>query len=779
MRPFPLSAKKRKDKARFFIGQILDNVLGKTTRRAYIFPHPKYKSRVNKHYYFTAPNNKFRNFSSSFFEGFDSGTFARYFDSPFRSKYKINIPILIPSACLPEEEPLSGTFPGAEIRLSIDTLDRSVDTESFPGLSSFKPTNRFPFGKPDDTALEEDGSKDLSESSGSSVVSPCMNQTKSSKPDNPAMDGGKPSTESEKSCARESATSTSSSGTIGKANVNDILLSQQTKDSQFKDIAGSTIKRTAFLRFSGTLAISKVQKFKEDPELAVARQIGEALDSLAKFTGSDPVVSRWRTRYSDTPPISLTKGSFADQFCELPLSLLRKYLNRISIRPNTTNVWFDIGLFFNGEEADLSETARNDLSLKHGLKLFRKGIQQSEDTSTIGWILWASTRIDQSPLKKELERVTKMEVELKLTRISDGPKAKKNGDDWRTYQGWHIIVGSEVESDALAVISKVFSTNSKIANPVIGNKRLVTPYGKFITSLEEDYARSARNRQFNFNAQAVILETLSISDLDRRITTSAKESASLRGLISCIRSKNRKSPLFLDVGRSSQFPDRHFLICAPIFREEAQSIVPILFPYLRHFHGDDVAKCFSVKTIQTLSEVNWDPVTQRTTSARDEAFKKLDSIDKDYGFEQLSEVEVEVTTERMVDQTPSKQDALTSRLITGNEDIDTLGSLNDARKGVAPLKAPIVPDELSVSSKSTTRSTRSKFEKLRRTLQRAGFPCDDDSLSTTNSLEEQMNNMENTLQAIAAAKVSTKPPNTNSSSNIFWWQRSRSASEST
>eukprot|EP00978_Attheya_sp_CCMP212_P024821 scaffold78627_cov55-Attheya_sp.AAC.1 len=160
--------------------------------------------------------------------------------------------------------------------------------------------------------------------------------------------------------------------------------------------------------------------------------------------------------------------------------------------------------------------------------------------------------------------------------------------------------------------------------------------------------------------------------------------------------------------------------------------------------------------------ISWDPVTQKAVSPNDAELEQMEEADALLGFDLDDEADdAEDGTGRLVDATPAN--ALRSKMITGNKEVDTLGSYSAAQKGKPLPKAPPAApkDSCTVISKDTTQGTQatsgttkekvSKLEiKLKAIAIKAGlWDSDDEYISTTLTQQEKVQYLSQKVAEVA------------------------------
>lgn len=120
--------------------------------------------------------------------------------------------------------------------------------------------------------------------------------------------------------------------------------------------------------------------------------------------------------------------------------------------------------------------------------------------------------------------------------------------------------------------------------------------------------------------------TTEITSLDRKVTSIQGGMITARHAIMEIVSKSRPyMQQFLGV-------DRHLtgsgvvISFLPQVESEARCVMAGLLPFLRHKHGDDIAKCFNPLAINIHKESTWDPETQEVVTAADHQVATLAEI---------------------------------------------------------------------------------------------------------------------------------------------------------
>eukprot|EP00978_Attheya_sp_CCMP212_P004796 scaffold10548_cov59-Attheya_sp.AAC.1 len=162
-------------------------------------------------------------------------------------------------------------------------------------------------------------------------------------------------------------------------------------------------------------------------------------------------------------------------------------------------------------------------------------------------------------------------------------------------------------------------------------------------------------------------------------------------------------------------------LCAPIVRAQAQLCVNSLIPYCRHFYGDNSLHSFHASSVADMHDVTWDIELNKAVSPRDMILEDADKIDADAGFDldEIADDEIQrdlVDTEGMEDKNKAK---VTSKMMTGNEDADTLGSFQKVNDNNSTTREQeFTSNDLIVSNDTcdTTGTSKEKISSLEKQL---------------------------------------------------------------
>eukprot|EP00978_Attheya_sp_CCMP212_P029164 scaffold102890_cov27-Attheya_sp.AAC.2 len=164
-----------------------------------------------------------------------------------------------------------------------------------------------------------------------------------------------------------------------------------------------------------------------------------------------------------------------------------------------------------------------------------------------------------------------------------------------------------------------------------------------------------------------------------------------------------------------------------------------------------------------MAHISWDPVTQKAVSPNDAELEQMEETDALLGFDldDNKADDAEDGTGRLVDATPAN--VLHSKMITGNKEVDTLGSYSAAQKGKSLPKAPpaATKDSGTVISKDTTQGTQATSDttkekvsqleiKLKAIAIKAGlWDSDNESIYTTLTQQEKVQYLSQKVAEVA------------------------------
>jgi hypothetical protein len=536
------------------------------------------------------------------------------------------------------------------------------------------------------------------------------------------------------------------------------IAAQMAKASKLEAMSGGKVYRTEYSRFTLKLdlwGIPKHEKHKDsvDYDKFVYQYLGDTFDWINSKLGCDILFMRWRKAFLISP-ISSKDGTFKKQFKSMNFLEFKKIFHRAIVNPEKRDMWGDVLIAFNCEKSDFNEFIRDQVSPKKGLSLFPKHLQDAEDTKPLFWILWSHDLLETKPLQETLTRLLKVPIELRLKRINDDSKRGTKEEEMKK-RAWHIQVSHNDEHMAHSTL-KLLCRASNPKNPLFGGQKLIPITGECLTDTEQAFMAKSVCRQHSFNDLSVSIPCGSIKYLDMEVDTPDGGSISLRKAIGNMRRKEDANiPLFMEVGwrisRRDGPTTQVLFIVTPDVRAEAQLAVNSLLPFCRHQYGDNIARCFQGSIVSAMAHISWDPDLNRAVSPNDVELEQMEAADSLLGFD-LPELEgTEEGKGRLVDTTPA--DSLRSKLITGNQEVDTLGSFDAAQKGIPlpraarkPLpkaSATVVSTTSSIRSQVTTGTTKDRVSQLELKLKgiaiKAGmWDSDDESISTTLTQTEKI-----------------------------------------
>eukprot|EP00978_Attheya_sp_CCMP212_P009488 scaffold22451_cov45-Attheya_sp.AAC.5 len=199
---------------------------------------------------------------------------------------------------------------------------------------------------------------------------------------------------------------------------------------------------------------------------------------------------------------------------------------------------------------------------------------------------------------------------------------------------------------------------------------------------------------------------------------------------------NDSEPLFVEVGPKLRAPGKVVLVVRPEAYLEAEPYVAGLFPMIVHFHGNRLAAVFHPTTRIAMAQMEWDPIRRVVIFPHDHAYDDMNKDDNWLAFENLNDVVLVPVNEgsnvRMVDTTPvplppTAQAAAAGRAMMGENDANTIDR-----------------------SVSTTAELERYKASLKGLFARAGmdFDSDDESISTSLTMREQMLGLQKLLEQV-------------------------------
>lgn len=530
------------------------------------------------------------------------------------------------------------------------------------------------------------------------------------------------------------------------------LENQKKKQEKLEHLCGAKTSRINYCRYSmrtDTYHLKKKVKRKKNSKAKTEEPFdefilgcqGTAFDLLNSKLNGSLMFCRWRSEVN-IAPLTADKTPFQKQFKTMAFVDLLKRFPRTRIREENQFVWADVLIAHNETDKDFNMVARDCLS-DWKIDLFPKKLQDAEASTTLGWILWSSERVDPSLLQTDISRQIGFPVDVSPKRVLDGSDyGEKKAEALK--KAWHIMVDIEHEVEAREKLRQV-CTKRNPQNPLFGMQKLIPIYGSANTSVQQTFMIKATGRQFNFNAHAQTATTHSILNLDFPITSSSGRRVTLRQVISTFTRQDKpQASLFMDVGYSKNSRKSSVtFVFAPNVKPQAQLMVNSLLPYCRWLHGDAIAACFQPSAITDMAEVTWCPVTNQAISPMDNEFKLDDEADRQAGFDLDDIPDSEVKT-GLLANTPSHlldtsaAAKLTSQLMTGNDDVDTLGSYENILRGILPATAPTKSSDTIASDHTddTTDTTKDKLARVEQLLAKM-LGDDENSVDTTTLTKRQ------------------------------------------
>ena len=580
-----------------------------------------------------------------------------------------------------------------------------------------------------------------------------------------------------------SCTVRSSSSTAAKKS----LKAQMEKANKLEEMSGGKVYRTEYCRFTLKLdlwSIPKHAKHKDsaDYDKFVYQYLGETFDWINTKLGCDLLFCRWRKAFLISP-ISSKDGPFKKQFKAMNFLEFKKIFHRAIANPERRDMWGDVLIAFNCEKPDFQEFCRDQVSPKKGLSLYPKHLQDAEDTKPLFWILWSHDLLETKPLQETLSRLLKVEVEIRLKRINDDTKRGTKEEEMKK-RAWHIQVSSDDEHMAHSTL-KLLCRAGNPRNPLFSGQKLIPITGECLTDTEQAFMAKSIGRQHSFNEMAATIPCGSIKYLDMEVDTPSGHSISLRQAIGRMKRKDDpKVSLFMEVGwrisRRDGPTSQVLFVVTPEVRAEAQLAVNSLLPYCRHKYGDNIVRCFQASIVSAMAHITWDPVLLKAVSPNDAELEQMEEADALLGFDLDDEADDGAEgTGRMVDATPAN--ALRSKMITGNKEVDTLGSYDAAKQGKPLPKAPpiaqkdggtVISKDATEGTQTTSGTTRDKVSQLEAKLKaiaiKAGlWDSDDESISTTLTQQEKVQYLTQKVAEVAKLQAAQES-----------WQKQKAASRS-
>eukprot|EP00978_Attheya_sp_CCMP212_P035936 scaffold159294_cov46-Attheya_sp.AAC.1 len=222
--------------------------------------------------------------------------------------------------------------------------------------------------------------------------------------------------------------------------------------------------------------------------------------------------------------------------------------------------------------------------------------------------------------------------------------------------------------------------------------------------------------QFTFMRQSATIASTSITKLDASFVTKSKQSTTLWHIVANIkRSDQPHVNLFMEVGYAARTQQSSVIfLCAPIIRAQAQLCVNSLIPYCRHFYGDNSLYSFHASSVADMHDVTWDIDLNKAVSPRDKILEDADKIDADAGFDldEIADDEIQrdlVDTEGMEDKNKAE---VTSKLMTGKEYANTLGSFQKVNDNNSTTKEQEFTSNDSIVSNDTCATTEKQLSSL-------------------------------------------------------------------
>eukprot|EP00978_Attheya_sp_CCMP212_P045985 scaffold368430_cov59-Attheya_sp.AAC.4 len=145
--------------------------------------------------------------------------------------------------------------------------------------------------------------------------------------------------------------------------------------------------------------------------------------------------------------------------------------------------------------------------------------------------------------------------------------------------------------------------------------------------------------------------------------------------------------------------------------------LPVL-PYCRHFYDDSSLHSFHASSVADMHDVTWDIDLNKDVSPRDKILEDADKIDAHAGFDldEIADDEVQrdlIDTEGMED---NDKVTVTSKLMTGNGDADTLGSFQKVNDNNSTTKEQEFTSNDSIVSNDTCATTGRYHQKGKKIL---------------------------------------------------------------
>jgi hypothetical protein len=470
---------------------------------------------------------------------------------------------------------------------------------------------------------------------------------------------------------------------------------KKAKDLRYEQMCGAPPNRLTLCRYSLKIdcahlktkikRVKKGQTTEDALDLYFQGAIGTAFDVLNDKINGSLIFCRWKQQHKNALPITTDKHSFQTQFRKMSYVDFVRRFNRFRPKELDKFLWLDILVGHNETNEDFNQIASFALDDWH-LSLFPKALQDAEESVQLGWILWTSNQLDTAFMQEHLATQMKMDVEVSLKRVRDGTKYSSDKRIEDTKKAWHISVSRENAARGLDIAKRICSRRNH-SRPLYGTQRLVPLYGTASTDKEEQFITKAQSRQFAFMSKATTITCSSIANLDASFFGKDGKKVSLRQIIGNIKRKDKPHVnLFMDIGYAARTEKTAVIfLCAPLVQSQAQLTSNTLIPYCRQFYGDGCLACFHASSVADMHDVTWDVEKHQAISPHDHIWDEADKLDADAGFD-LEEIPDEEIQRDLVDNADmvTAKDAATSRMMTGNEDMDTLGSfgkVNDGTKG--------------------------------------------------------------------------------------------------
>eukprot|EP00978_Attheya_sp_CCMP212_P025312 scaffold81137_cov52-Attheya_sp.AAC.5 len=444
----------------------------------------------------------------------------------------------------------------------------------------------------------------------------------------------------------------------------------------------------------------------------------------------------WYKASFGVPPITLKDGTFADQFVAMSIGTFWRYFNRGALPRPGKEFWSDIFLAFNGDSRNFNRDSYQDLSNDFGVSLYAKGIQTSEYAERPYWFLYSHPDIDYDYLK-----------------IPDGtPKPKYNPNvptvsaatttDESVLQAAQLSCGSEHLQHISLILPTLFN-RERSDHRLASHLRLVTAHGTAVTERERVYQTSARLRQLAYMSFAKTFVINTIVDLNTMFMGDSGPISLRQFILGITRPSDPddSEPLFVEVGPKLQAPGKVVLVVRPEAYLEAEPYVAGLFPMIVHFHGHRLAAAFHPTTRIVMAQMEWDPIRRVVISPHDHTYDDMNKDDDWLAFENLNDVVLPVTEKA--------QAAAAGRAMIGEDDANTIGSLRAAQANIAP---PAKKGQQKRTDR--TDSTIAEIERYKASLKglflSAGmdFDSDDESISTSLTVREQMLGLKELMQQV-------------------------------